>query len=419
MGCAPSRGAAVGTEPTISADEASLKDQDWEEKEPEESPFIREPMQVIRDAPSDFLRSMKNGAGLSDVEGILLAAKDAGQPLEPLVNARGMWGNTPLILACQNGLAQVSLILLRAGADVNHKNDRSASALLYACMEGLEDVVNSMLALGANVDIPAVLVYSPASDSMQTLSPLMAAVRNGHVGVCEALLQSGANPDKFASDCTPLMTAAFLGNDLILECLLRHGASLSVVDNHGRNALCIACESGHKGAAYLLAATPPSASNPLNYAVLGGSVAIVRILLEAGFNPQLRDVRDGLTPLELTIKLGRPSCTEIVSLLRHNASPTMQQCSTARQEDIALGTCDNELAEFLRAQRASAARNRAVNYLAAKFVQSILRLDSLSIGLPKAGCLRDPQRAECGQSLGYPIKTSTLCRATCQTSCFC
>jgi hypothetical protein len=141
---------------------------------------------------SDFLRSMKNGARLSDVEGILLAAKDAGQPLEPLVNARGMWGNTPLILvACQNRLAQVSLILLRAGADVNHKNDRSASALLYACMEGLEDVVNSMLALGANVDISAVLVYSPASDSMQTLCPLMAAVRNGHVGVCEALLQSG------------------------------------------------------------------------------------------------------------------------------------------------------------------------------------------------------------------------------------
>jgi ankyrin repeat protein len=51
------------------------------------------------------------------------------------VNTRGMWGNTPLISACQYQHTKVALYLCLHGADVNAANERNNTALLYACLE--------------------------------------------------------------------------------------------------------------------------------------------------------------------------------------------------------------------------------------------------------------------------------------------
>ncbi|CAN0122875.1 unnamed protein product, partial [Discosporangium mesarthrocarpum] len=54
------------------------------------------------------------------------------------VNERGVWGNTPLIVAAQYGRTEVGLALLSHGADPCLTNERGASPLLFACAEGLE-----------------------------------------------------------------------------------------------------------------------------------------------------------------------------------------------------------------------------------------------------------------------------------------
>jgi len=47
------------------------------------------------------------------------------------INTRGMWGNTPLLLASRYNHVTLVRLLIREGADVNAANDAEATALLY------------------------------------------------------------------------------------------------------------------------------------------------------------------------------------------------------------------------------------------------------------------------------------------------
>ena len=67
---------------------------------------------------------------------------DAGAPIEQ----RGMWENTPLIVACHNGHAGVASLLLSRGADVFAVHEKGAKALLYCCVEGLAVVADAIFA---------------------------------------------------------------------------------------------------------------------------------------------------------------------------------------------------------------------------------------------------------------------------------
>lgn len=57
----------------------------------------------------------------------------------------GMWNSTPLIVATQYGQKEIANMLLAESdlGDLNHRNDKGASVLLYACMEGLTDIVST------------------------------------------------------------------------------------------------------------------------------------------------------------------------------------------------------------------------------------------------------------------------------------
>jgi ankyrin repeat protein len=56
-----------------------------------------------------------------------------------------MWGSTPLIVALQYGQKEIAEILLQENelGDLDHSNEKGASALLYACMEGMTDIVSA------------------------------------------------------------------------------------------------------------------------------------------------------------------------------------------------------------------------------------------------------------------------------------
>ncbi|MEJ7591297.1 MAG: ankyrin repeat domain-containing protein [Planctomycetaceae bacterium] len=84
---------------------------------------------------------------------------------------------------------------------------------------------------------------------------------------------------------TPLFVAASQEGPSIVELLLKHGADVNAIDDAGNNAL--------------------------GEAILTDRVETVRILLEAGCNPDQRN-KDGKTMRELAVDVGYPKIKEML-----------------------------------------------------------------------------------------------------------
>lgn len=59
-------------------------------------------------------------------------------------------GNTPLIVACQNGSMQICKLLLANGADINARNYKGNTSLHYSYNYGYEDIGNYLIEQGAD-----------------------------------------------------------------------------------------------------------------------------------------------------------------------------------------------------------------------------------------------------------------------------
>lgn len=114
------------------------------------------------------------------------------------LDERGMWGNTPLLVATQYAHAEVALALIDRGANTGLENERRATALHFSCAEGLVDVGRALLDNGAGADPPVAAVHHPGVNGGQTVSvtPLSAAATGGHTELVRLLLQHGAEIDR-------------------------------------------------------------------------------------------------------------------------------------------------------------------------------------------------------------------------------
>jgi cytohesin len=69
------------------------------------------------------------------------------------VNAVLPGGNSTLLhLASKDGSEESVRALIAAGADINHPDEKGATALLFAAQEGCEAAVRALIAAGAEVD---------------------------------------------------------------------------------------------------------------------------------------------------------------------------------------------------------------------------------------------------------------------------
>ena len=66
-----------------------------------------------------------------------------------LLERRGMWENTPLLVACHYGHSATALMLLARGADATATNEAGATALLFACVESMTEVAEQLCAMSA------------------------------------------------------------------------------------------------------------------------------------------------------------------------------------------------------------------------------------------------------------------------------
>ena len=97
---------------------------------------------------------------------------------------------TPLIEAAEYGHVQVVVELIRAGADVNGKNNYKQTALHKASWCGHSRVVTSLIEAGANLN----------EQDWWGMTPLMDAADRGRVQVVVELIRAGADVSVVSSE---------------------------------------------------------------------------------------------------------------------------------------------------------------------------------------------------------------------------
>jgi ankyrin repeat protein len=137
-----------------------------------------------------------------------------------------------------------------------------------------------------------------------TRTLLHLAAAEGHLEIVDFLLQHQANPNQ-RGDCfhssqsrqTPLHAAAWLGRTLVVERLLKAGASVNIR------------EFGDQ--------------IPLHFAILSGKEEVARLLVAAGSNIHAPD-RNGISPYDQALRERKP---ELARLLLLNASVSQTNAS--------------------------------------------------------------------------------------------
>lgn len=126
------------------------------------------------------------------------------------------------------------------------------------------------------------------------VTPLSLACTNGSAALVERLLKAGADANAASPEGeTVLMNAATNGNVDVLKLLIAHGAQVNVHERwKGQTALMWAASENHTAAVKLLLevgaelkARTPGGFTPLLFAIRDGALDTVRMLLDAGADP--------------------------------------------------------------------------------------------------------------------------------------
>merc|ERR1711934_1010877 len=185
-----------------------------------------------------------------DDEGRLIAMKDNE-------------GNTPLHCAAMPPIRdEVLAHLLENGAQVNAKNNRGETAILFAAKAGVTSSIKFLCERGADPSIAAnngmtplhEVAFRKNSEAVEFLlkqssvnheavtsdgeTPLALACAGGDEQCIQMLIAKGANINK---GC--LHAAARCGRDQVVEMLLERGADINALDDKGRTPLICAVEA--------------------------------------------------------------------------------------------------------------------------------------------------------------------------------
>uniref|UniRef100_A0A672NYD7 Kinase D-interacting substrate of 220 kDa n=1 Tax=Sinocyclocheilus grahami TaxID=75366 RepID=A0A672NYD7_SINGR len=223
------------------------------------------------------------------------------------VDGRSDNGQTPLMLASEQGSLEIVQELIRRGANVNLDDVDCWSALISAAKEGHVEVVKELLENSAYIE----------HRDMGGWTALTWASYKGRVEVATVLLEVGANPNTTGQQYSvyPIIWAAGRGHAEIVKLLLEHGAKVNCSDKYGTTPLIWAARKGHYDCVMHLlengADVDQEGANSMTaliVAVKGGYTEVVKELLKRNPNVNMTD-KDGNTALMIAAKEGY---TEIV-----------------------------------------------------------------------------------------------------------
>lgn len=170
------------------------------------------------------------------------------------VNALDVTGNTAIMLGTLFGGPPMIDFLVSSGAHVNKRNFGGFTALAFAAKAGRADCIAALLAAGASCrainyggETPLVLAAGCQVVQADAAAAAVAAVLAG--GGAEALIDQ-----QDASGQTPLIAAARMGHEEVIELLLSRNAAVNKCTVGGVTALMAAVESSSAGACKRLVA---------------------------------------------------------------------------------------------------------------------------------------------------------------------
>jgi ankyrin repeat protein len=219
------------------------------------------------------------------------------------VNAKERRGQTALMWAAADGQAEVVEALINAGADFRTPLPSGFTPLCFAVREGRASVVHALLKAGADVNEAMQPTKKSAGRAASAgTTPLILAVENGHFELAVTLLQAGADPNDQRSGFSALHTMTWVrkpnrgdgedgdpppagsGNLNSLEFikeLVARGADVNLRLRKGASGRGILSKVG---------------ATPFLLAAATADVPLMRTLVELGADPLLPNA-DNCTPL--------------------------------------------------------------------------------------------------------------------------
>ncbi|WGY02005.1 ankyrin repeat domain-containing protein [Nocardioides sp. QY071] len=223
-------------------------------------------------------------------------------------------GLTPLQMARERGYDGLERILRKVTNRAEKPADANA-ALLRAARTGDADAVAVALRAGADIE---------ARDDHERTALLLASTYD-HVAVADVLVAMGADPDALDDrHDTPWLVTGVTGSVAMLEALLPANPDLTIKNRYGGLSPIPAGERGHVDYIRRVVKTDVDIdhvnglgwTSMLEAVILGNGSEpyqeIIRILLDAGADPSIAD-RGGVTPLQHAEQRGYD---EIADLLR-------------------------------------------------------------------------------------------------------
>jgi ankyrin repeat protein len=180
------------------------------------------------------------------------------------------YGVTPLSLACTNGNAAMIELLLKAGADANAALPGGETALMTAARTGNADAVLALVRHGANVN---------AKEPGRGQTALMWAAAEGHAAAVKVLLENGADMHARSQG------AAGRGGAGAGRGGRANPVTAATPDSPPRAIAGATPEEGKPAPAPRAARPAATDFTPFLFAVRGGHIDTVKVLLAAGADP--------------------------------------------------------------------------------------------------------------------------------------
>ncbi|GFR19820.1 ANK_REP_REGION domain-containing protein [Trichonephila clavata] len=256
------------------------------------------------------------------------------------VNKANQYEWAPLHCAAENGYTGIVNALIKKGANVNAVGKDNWTPLHYAAQMGHTEIVNTLIEKGANVsavnqngsaplhfaaveghtEIVNALIEKGADVNAvgeDNWTPLYLAVENGHTETVKALIENGANVN-VADNCTLLRFAAKIGYTEMVKALIEKGADVNAVNQNGWTPLDLAIEHGHTEIEKVLIENGAIVDNCtlLCFAAKNGNTEMVKALIENGVSANAVDIM-GYASLHFAAKNGH---TEVVNALIENGA---------------------------------------------------------------------------------------------------
>lgn len=202
--------------------------------------------------------------------------------------------------------------------------------LLKAVMEGDYKIVERYIKQGGNINVD----YNKFDSYIETkwigLDLLTIAIVRKHRDIFHLLVKAGIDINKKSNQGnTPIMTAVDNGDIQFVKYLIDAGADLNKVNDEGITALMIACMYGYNKIAELLITSGAdinfqmreSGISIIDVAILKENIEMVRLLLEAGINPNIKN-KQGLTPKDIAIASKLIDIVKLIEKYEKTAPPS-------------------------------------------------------------------------------------------------